>query len=104
MVRAKAFYLVLSLFLLVGCQSEIQTIAKTKESPKQVLIVGNHAYISLNFYGRVADNPGFILRLLQNFELEHQDLKTTNWKIQDQQGTYLEAPYVYGLWIDFEKR
>lgn len=60
---------------------------------------GNHSYIPLDIEGRPADHTGEILNALTSYEVEHPNLRVTNWWIE-KQGTGGGYDKVRGLWVD----
>ncbi len=83
------------------------TTAVVNVSEPEVLTVGNHSYIFLDRPGRPnkRDNVRFILDLLKDFELNHEHLTVTGWRLEvkGQDGMASSPAMICGLWVDHEK-
>jgi len=111
------------LFVLVALGSsaikatEKQNVAvvqnQISNSLEDVETIGNHTYIRLNWYetsstkypaslshSRAKD----ILRVLNEFEKAHQDLKITGWKLQDNFNAVATRSQVFGIWVDHQPK
>mgnify|MGYP001585026662 CR=1 FL=1 len=103
----KSLLFVIPLLLVgVGCSKGPSVVKKTAFTYdwSQVVTVGNHSFIPLPIK-HDKDNPGIVLRVLDDFEKNHPDLEVTSWRIS--QGFLISADNAGkadGLWVDHRPR
>ncbi len=69
---------------------------------EKVSTEGKRSYIPIGILGKSDDNPGVILRVLDEFS-KHFDVIITDWKVNEGQDHSSNLHYlhrVYGIWVD----
>jgi len=102
--------LCLALFFACSGKKEESVVLEYNESEygidlwSYVQTEGNFTYIPINMDGKPANNVSIILKVLDTFEKEHEDLEVKHFLIEKEICTQCTSHKTFGIWIIHKQR
>lgn len=99
-------YVASVIFLLIsmeGCAVDPELTVVEVDIPTMIsntITVGDNSYIPINLRGRPSEMVDIILKVVNQFKVNHPELIINNWTIEKEQNAHGVRARVFGLWIN----